>query len=169
MKFPYFQNYFGANLTEDEYQDIEHPFVEVYTHVTLKTLQLGTTFGTLLFGPLIAVARKGKRGTKVLTSKMSRAGMAGVVVGILAGPAMTYKKLEDQTYDAVYDRAYRIRKNHTQVKSDQGYVLGGVVGLAASAFTKTSPVFGGLVGMSTGLVGVGIYNNFIASKPSIKQ
>ena len=85
MKYPYFQNYFGAELTEDEYQDVKYPYVEMYTHVTLKTVQAGTLFGTLLFGPLIALARKNTRNMKGLIEKIGKAGKVGAGIGLVTG------------------------------------------------------------------------------------
>ena len=77
---------------------------------------------------------------------------------------MTYGRIKSASYEAVYDRSYRLRKNRTQVNADQGYILGGVIGLVASSVTKANPVVGSLVGMTTGLVGVGVYNNMLKSE-----
>lgn len=85
MKYPYFQNYAGVQLTEEEYQDIKYPYLEMYTHVTLKTVQSGTLLGTVLFGPLLALIRKDTRNMKGLITKISKAGSVGAGVGLLAG------------------------------------------------------------------------------------
>lgn len=85
MYLPYFQNYIGVELTEEEYQNINHPYAEMYTHVTLKTIQAGTLLGTILFGPLVALARKESRNVRGLVSKVNRCGRAGAVIGLVAG------------------------------------------------------------------------------------
>ena len=85
MKFPYFQNYAGVQLTEEEYQDIEHPYIEMYTHVTLKTVQSGTLLGTVIFGPLLALVRKDTRNMKGLITKISKAGSVGAGIGLFTG------------------------------------------------------------------------------------
>jgi len=164
MKYPYFQNYFGAELTEDEYQDVKHPYVEMYTHVTLKTVQAGTLFGTLLFGPLIALARKDTRNMKGLVAKVGKAGKVGAGIGLVTGPAMTYSKFRDQTYEQVWDRAYRVRKNRGQVRADQGYIAGGVIGSLVTTLTASNPLVGELVGSSIGILGAAYYTNMYLPK-----
>ena len=47
-------------LSEEDYQNISNASAEMYSHVTIKTVQMGTTLGTLFFGPLIALSRKKK-------------------------------------------------------------------------------------------------------------
>lgn len=89
MKFPYFQNYAGVQLTEEEYQDIEHPYMEMYTHVTLKTVQSGTLLGTVLFGPLLALVKKDTRNMKGLVTKISKAGSVGAGIGLFVGKCWT--------------------------------------------------------------------------------
>lgn len=72
---------------------------------------------------------------------------------------MTYKTFRDQSNDAVWDRAYRMRKNQNQIRCDRGYIAGAATGLTVSLLRNTNPMFGSFVGMSAGLIGMGIYNN----------
>lgn len=90
MMLPYFKNYLGAKLSEDDYQNIPHPYVEMYTHVTLKTVQLGTTFSTVLFGPLIALARKDTRNMAGLVQRVNRASKIGIGIGLVVGTYIIY-------------------------------------------------------------------------------
>jgi len=91
MKYPYFQNYAGVALTEDEYQDIAYPYLEMYTHVTLKTVQSGTLLGTMVFGPLIALVKKDTRSLKGLMAMINRAGSIGAGIGLVAGKYNNYR------------------------------------------------------------------------------
>lgn len=85
MKYPFFQNYAGVQLTEDEFQDIKHPYVEMYAHVTLKTVQSGVLLGTAVFGPILALIKKDTRNMKGLMMKVNHAGRVGAGIGLFAG------------------------------------------------------------------------------------
>lgn len=159
MRYPYFQNFVGVELSEEEFQDIKYPYHEMYFHVTLKTVQAGTLLGTVLFGPVIALARKETRNFQGLVSKVNHAGKIGFGIGLVAGPLMTYKKFTDQSYDAVWDRAYRVRKNRNQVRVDRAFVTGGVLGSMVMTLRAANPLFGELVGSSIGLLATAYYNN----------
>ena len=85
MLIPYFQNFLGFELNEDELQDIKHPYAEMYTHVTLKSIESGTFLGTLLFGPVLAAVKKETRNMKGLVSRVNKCGKVGAVIGLVAG------------------------------------------------------------------------------------
>ena len=72
---------------------------------------------------------------------------------------MTYSKFRDQTYEQVWDRAYRVRKNRGQVRADQGYIAGGVIGSLATTLTASNPLIGELVGSSIGILSAAYYTN----------
>ena len=72
---------------------------------------------------------------------------------------MTFMKLKNEEEIAIWDRAYRLRKNRNQVLSDQAYFAGGTVGLLASLALKSNPAFGSLVGSTGSLVLMGLHNN----------
>ncbi|XP_065666604.1 uncharacterized protein LOC100213118 [Hydra vulgaris] len=162
MKFNYLQNFIGVSLTEEELNDISHPYTELCTHVTLKTVQIGGTFGTFLFGPILAAVRKPKLG---LMNAMVKSGKVGVVLGLMSGPPMTFMRIKDvETLDPITDRCYRIRKNMNQLRVDRSYFLGGGVGTFTSVAIASSPVFGFLAGSSMGLISAGLYNHQLAPK-----
>lgn len=79
---------------------------------------------------------------------------------------MTYKKFLDQTEEAVFDRAYRVRKNRNQIRVDRAYIVGTVVGSTLGTLTMVNPLFGELAGSSIGLLGTTYYNNMYL--PSMK-
>ena len=85
MKFPYFQNYLGVRLTPDEFEDIKHPYLELYTHVTMKTVQAGAILGTCLIGPLRAMGSPSSRNWIGLYKTCTRYGRNGVLIGLVAG------------------------------------------------------------------------------------
>ena len=72
---------------------------------------------------------------------------------------MTFMKLKNEEEIAIWDRAYRLRKNRNQVLSDQAYFAGGTVGLLVSLALKSNPAFGSLVGSTGSLVLMGLHNN----------
>ena len=85
MNLQYFENYFGVQLSEEDYQNISNASAEMYSHVTIKTVQMGTTLGTLFFGPLIALSRKKKRTLNGLKRMMTKSGKVGAAVGLVVG------------------------------------------------------------------------------------
>lgn len=82
---------------------------------------------------------------------------------------MTYKRFLDQTEEAVFDRAYRMRKNRNQIRVDRSYIVGGVFGSTIFTLTMANPLFGELVGSSVGLLGAAYYNNMFLSSADDKK
>ena len=71
---------------------------------------------------------------------------------------MTFGRIRAEPEEAIFDRSYRLRKSRTQVRVDQASIVGAVFG-AAIAFGRTyNPVFGGVTGLSVGIIGMSIYN-----------
>ena len=85
MNLQYFENYFGVQLSEEDYQNISNASAEMYSHVTIKTVQMGTTLGTLFFGPLIAFSTKKKRTLNGLKRMMTKSGKVGAAAGLVVG------------------------------------------------------------------------------------
>ena len=101
----------GQKLTDEEMADIKHAAVEVYTHVTFKTIQAGALLGMVIIAPAVRLA-VGPRTLAAVTETGVRYGRNGAVIGIPLGPLMTYGKAtsgEGVKEDGFIDRAYRLR------------------------------------------------------------
>ena len=101
MKFIYIQNLLGVKLTEQNYEDISYPYTELCTHVTCKTVQIGGTLGTFLFGPIFAIVRKPKSN---FINAMTKSGKIGVTLGLIAGISCYIKKI---IYKLMINREYQ--------------------------------------------------------------
>ena len=89
----YLKNHLGFKLTEQEMGDIPNPRAELVTHVTIKDVQAFGLLGSLLFGPLAAVARKPTRSAAGVASTAARLGTRGALLGLIAGPAMALGRM----------------------------------------------------------------------------
>lgn len=47
------KNFFGLQTSQKEIHDIPNPRLELYTHVTFKTVQLGAFMGFAMIGPIV--------------------------------------------------------------------------------------------------------------------
>jgi Protein of unknown function (DUF1757) len=170
MSLTWFKNMAGLTLTDEEMRDIPRPYTELTVHVTEKCIQAFGLLGTCVVGPLSAVARASTRNAAGLGSQALKCGKWGVVVGVVAGPLMTYSRLKSANadVDSVYDRCYRLRLNRGQVRVDQAATVGALGGVISAVPLGGSPLFGALLGMSGGIVAMAVYNNSGASskKPS---
>ena len=109
--FTWFRNMLGQKLTDEEMGDIKHAAVELYTHVTFKTIQAGALLGMVIIAPAVRLA-VGPCTLAAVTETAVRYGRNGAVIGIPLGPLMTYSKAtsgEGIKEDGFIDRAYRLR------------------------------------------------------------
>ena len=51
------KNFIGLTLTDEEMQDIPNPRLELYTHVTCKTVQFGSFLGFVVLGPIVNMVK----------------------------------------------------------------------------------------------------------------
>jgi hypothetical protein len=160
MSLTWAKNHAGFSLSDKEMKDIPYPTAELGIHVTLKTVQAFSLIGTLIIGPI-----KGYRAGS-LTKQMTRFGKWGVVLGLATGPAMTYARLNSINFDenGIYDRCYRLRHNRSQVRVDRGSIVGMVAGAGLFPALRMCPVLGSLVGMSTGVLAMAVYNMTLPKK-----
>jgi len=159
MSWPWFKNHLGLSLDEQEMKNIPNPTAELMVHVIIKDVQAFGIIGTLIAGPISALRRPETRNLLGLRRRMTRCGLAGVALGCVAGPLMTYARVYTQSEEAVIDRCYRLRNNRGQVRVDQASLVGLIGGGGLSIVLKRCPMFGGLVGMSAGVLGMAYYNN----------
>lgn len=117
MSWSWFKNLAGFNLPEAELNSIPHPYAELTVHVTIKTVQAFGLLGTCVVGPLVALTSSSTRNGAGVASSATKCGKWGAVAGLVAGPLMTYGRLQSAKADeeAVYDRCYRLRYNRDQV------------------------------------------------------
>jgi len=162
MGLQWVKNMAGFDLSDKDMKDIPHPTAELVLHVTLKTVQAFGLIGTVVIGPI-----KGFRGPPGnLKRQMTRFGKWGAILGLAAGPAMTYGRLSSINFDenGIYDRCYRLRHNRGQVRVDRGSLVGVVAGAGLFSAVRMCPVLGSLVGMSTGVISMAAYNLSLPKK-----
>ena len=166
MSLPWLKNMLGVTLSDEDMENIPYPKFELITHVTIKDVQAFGLLGSLFFAPISAVVKKQNRNWPEIKSRMGRYGRNGMILGLITGPLMTYFRLRSiETEEEVTDRCYRLRKNRDQVRVDQASVIGGVAGAGLATFSAgTSATFGGVVGMSSGVILAAIYNAKLAKK-----
>jgi hypothetical protein len=158
MSVPWLKNLVGIPVDEETMKVIPNPTAELIAHVTLKDIQAFGIIGTFIVGPVSALRRPETRNVLGIRRRMARCGLWGIALGCAAGPAMTYARMMTVHVDGVYDRCYRLRHNQGQVRVDRGSLIGLVAGSGLSIAVKKCPVFGGLVGMSAGVVSMALYN-----------
>ena len=109
--FEWCRNLLGQKLTDDEMGKIKHPAVEVYAHVTFKTIQAGALLGMVVIAPAVRLA-VGPRTLAAVTETALRYGRNGAIIGVPLGPLMMYGRAtsgEGIKEDGFIDRAYRLR------------------------------------------------------------
>lgn len=164
MKFQWTRNMFGQTLEDDEIRVIKYPLQELVVHVTTKTIQAGAILG-LIIGPVVVLAR-GPRTLGAVTSTAIKAAKIGALIGVPAGPAMTYMRMKSANVDddGLYDRCYRLRYNRNQVRTDRFTYLGAAGG-AVGAIAMGGPLSTGVVmGFVGGTFLGGIYNTTVQDK-----
>lgn len=165
MGSEWLKNMCGSSLDDEAMQRVPYPKTELVMHVTTKTIQAFGLLGTVLVGPISAAVKKDTRNWPGVKHKMTRCGRGGLILGVFAGPLMVYMKIknEEDPYK-VWDRCYRLRYNRGQVRVDRASLIGAMTGAAAGTATASGAMFGGLVGMSTGILAMAVYNNAIVDQ-----
>ena len=166
MSVPWLKNMLGVSLSDEEMENIPYPKFELITHVTIKDVQAFGLLGSLFIAPISAMAKKQNRNWPEIKNRMGRYGRNGMILGLITGPLMTYGRLRSiKTEEEVIDRCYRLRRNLGQVRVDQASFVGGVAGAGLASFSAgTSAMFGGVVGMSSGIILAAIYNGMQEKK-----
>ena len=154
----YIKNHLGFSLTDDQFEDIPYPITELVTHVTIKHLQAGALVGTTVLGPLYALARQRTRNLAGIGQKAAQFGRNGMIIGLGMGPIVTYMQSKTFSTEEFEDRAYRLRHNRGQVRVDRASFLSGVAGAGVGAAMGASPLLGGMIGISAGILGMREYN-----------
>lgn len=153
----YFRNHLGFKLTEEEFENIPHPYVELVTHVSIKNVQLFGGFGTVFVGPLVGVARSHSRSLTGVKQTMTKCGKWGAIIGVVTAPLLVYAKVKDAEEAAVWDRCYRLRYNRGQVRVDQWSFMGATAGAGLTTALGQGTLIGGLLGMTSGVLSAAAY------------
>ena len=159
MSSQWLRNHTGATLTDAEFADVPSPRVELTVHVTMKTVQALGLLGTVLVGPLVAVARSSSRSAAGVARLSAKSGKIGATIGLLIGVPLTMARMRTLDDDAVVDRCFRLRHNRGQVRVDRASAVGAVAGGLVGAVTSLSVPYGALLGMSGGILAMAVYNN----------
>lgn len=165
-QFCWFRNILGQKLTDEEMANIKYPRVELYSHVTFKTIQAGALLGMIVIAPAVRLAA-GPRTLKAVTETALRYGRNGAIIGIPLGSLMTYGRAtsgDGIDEDGFIDRAYRLRYNRNQVRVDRASMLGTLGGAGVALLLGGSAVSGAVVGLVGGTVTMGIYNAVSAER-----
>ena len=110
-QFFWFRNMMGQKLADEEMGQIKYPRMELYTHVTFKTIQAGALLGMVLIAPAVRLV-SGPRTLNAISETALRYGRNGALIGIPLGPLMTYGRAtsgDGLNEDGFIDRAYRLR------------------------------------------------------------
>ena len=160
MNFPWWKNFVGFDVPDEQMRDIPYPYVEMHTHVIMKCAQAFGLLGTVVVGPLVALSRSKTRSLSGVKASACTCGKYGVLLSFVVGPMMTQSVLSSKNADrdSVYDRCYRLRYNKNQVRIDRGSAVGAVSGTALASQMGANPVMGALFGMSVGLVSMAVYS-----------
>jgi len=166
MSLSWLKNHAGFQLTDEQMRDIPYPYVELHTHVLIKTAQAFGLLGTVLIGPVSAVVRRDTRSLSGVKLSSYKCGKWGVVLSLVVAPLMTQGVLRGKkaTPESVYDRCYRLRYNRGQVRVDRGSAVGAVTGSALAVPIGANPLMGALFGMSFGIISMAYYNNVMLKK-----
>lgn len=160
----YLKNRIGFSLTDEEMKDIPYPKTELTIHITTRVVQAFGLLSTVLVGPLAAVAKAETRNLAGVAHKVKVCGKYGVLLGFVVGQGMAFSRIKLFDADGIYDRCYRLRNNQNQNRVDQGFVVATPAGALAAVATGSSPVLGGLLGMTGAVFAVAAYNQAFAAK-----
>lgn len=156
------KNKVGMRLSDEELEKIPHPTLELIIHVTTKNVQLFGSLGSFVIAPVSAYLKKEHKNWPKMKSRMLRMGKGGVILGLVSGPLLTCGIVMTDTDDyKVWDRCYRLRHNRGQLRVDQLSLISTVGGVSVGAATGSGTIFGGLVGMTSGILVAAFYNNVI--------
>ncbi|KAH3889293.1 hypothetical protein DPMN_013346 [Dreissena polymorpha] len=160
MSVEWLRNLAGASLTEEEMQRVPYPKTELTAHVSIRFMQFNGLIGTWIIGPILALSKKEHRNLSCLKAKMTKAGRAGVFLGVPFGVLATYAKIgkESDPYK-IWDRCYRLRHNRNQVRVDQASTVSTLGGAVLGVASGGGAWFGALMGMSAGIMASAVYNN----------
>ena len=148
----------GVKLTEEQYEDIPYPNLEITYHVTDKCFQAGCILGTIS-GTVATLFKAKNRNMDGFVRNITRYGTGLALLGICIGPVMTYARLRNCSPESIVDRCYRLRHNKSQVKIDQAANMGFVAGPIVSKCFGHPLLFGMVLGVAGNIIGMSVVNS----------
>ena len=145
-----------GEMTQEQYEAIPHPRLELHLHVTTKFIQLGGMAGLVVVGPLLGAYR----GRTLLAAGAGavQAARRGALGGVVVGPVMTEVAMRGQEDEAIYSRAHRIRYNQEQMRTDRLFLSCGLGGLALGRVVGQGALTGAVLGGLAGCLAAGLTN-----------
>jgi len=133
----------NAAAGEEVVENVDQERLYVYTHVATKMVQ-----ATAVLAPPIGLARQLYRKNLNVTRFLRRTAGLTFVAGSTTGLAMAWLRLRNEPDIAIYDRAFRLRHNPTQVRVDDYSKVGALLGalLTTTVFLKRAPLVWNLAG-----------------------
>lgn len=144
-------NYIGFKLPEEDLRDVPNPYTELVTHQAIKNgVRLGA-FATVMAGPLAGTMLNSKHFPGIKQS-MVKCGKYGLLLGIVTAPLIVFTNTAGAQEQELKEICYRRRRHRVSVQADRFYFAGAAVGMGVSTAFGAGVVFGGLMGMSVGVV-----------------
>lgn len=130
-------------MSTEQVENIGLETREVYTHVAMKMVQT-----TALVAPTVGLARAAYRRNFSVNRWLRANAIWTFGFGTTAGLAMAWARLRNEPDIAIYDRAYRIRSNVTQVRVDDYSKIGAVLGalLTTTIFLRRASILNNAFG-----------------------
>lgn len=124
--------------------------------------------GGLIVAP-VQCLQEGKYDFESMRQRSFLCGSQGLIAGIIMGPVLSHMRLRTQPAVSIYDRAYRLRYNFNQVRTDRFTMLGSLVG-AGTAFYLGEPMKqGAFFGLCGGCVMAGILNYLMGTAMTLES
>lgn len=165
MSSDWLKNLSGVSLTDEQFERIPCPRTELGLHVTYRFSQMFGIMGTFVVGPIVGAANPDTRNWSGIKDKMVTCGTNGLILGLVAGPILTALTMRKKEKEQVVDRCYRLRHNRNQVRVDRYSLLGAACGAAVGTWNESGGVFGGILGMTSGIALATFVNSISAEKP----
>lgn len=168
IKMYYFMNFAGLTLNDDKMKQISCPRAEVMFHVTCKTAETAALMGGCVIGP-IQCLQEGKYDYETMRQRAYKCGVQGLIAGAIMGPVLSHMRLRTQPAVSIYDRAYRLRYNFNQVRTDRFTMLGSLVGTGAAFYMGEELKQGAFFGMCGGCVLAGVLNYLMGTAMTLQS
>lgn len=143
MSTEWLKNFCGLKCSDFEMLKVPNPKLEYTIHVTAKTVECATFFGSVIVGPLFHVIN----GKGTMRSSVVEFGTYGAMGGLIAGPILSAIKINQMSNIDLFDRCYRLRFSSRQLNIDRLSLLGGALGSALSG------AYGFVLGVDLALLG----------------
>ncbi|GMR49599.1 hypothetical protein PMAYCL1PPCAC_19794, partial [Pristionchus mayeri] len=120
------KNMAGLSLSDEQLECVPNALLELGIHITCKTIQAGTLFGSAV-GGVVGLAKK-----KTVKAALVKGGKYGIVVGAIIGPVMTVAAMKGKTPPEIIDRCFRLRFNVGQLWVDRSFFVAATIGLLSA-------------------------------------